>query len=89
MSPILAARSSSRYSMTASLTWPHSPSPYETAKQPKKYRTPDWLKMKGGNGAPSHVAGELFKMMAGVNLVHVPYRGAGPRWSICWADRCR
>jgi tripartite-type tricarboxylate transporter receptor subunit TctC len=32
----------------------------------------------GGNGAPSHVAGELFKMMAGVNLVHVPYRGAGP-----------
>src|SRR5262249_37136160 len=32
----------------------------------------------GGNGTPSHVAGELFKMMAGINLVHVPYRGAGP-----------
>src|SRR5215510_1318746 len=32
----------------------------------------------GGNGSPAHVAGELFKMMAGVNLVHVPYRGAGP-----------
>jgi tripartite-type tricarboxylate transporter receptor subunit TctC len=31
-----------------------------------------------GNGTVSHVAGELFKMMAGVNLVHVPYRGAGP-----------
>src|SRR5712671_5465493 len=31
----------------------------------------------GGNGSPSHVSGELFKMMAGVNLVHVPYRGAG------------
>jgi len=29
------------------------------------------------NGAASHVAGELFKMMAGVNLVHVPYRGGG------------
>ena len=28
-----------------------------------------------GNGAVSHVFGELFKMMAGVNLVHVPYRG--------------
>jgi tripartite-type tricarboxylate transporter receptor subunit TctC len=28
----------------------------------------------GGNGAPTHVTGELFKMMAGVNLVHVPYR---------------
>jgi hypothetical protein len=35
--------------MTASLTWPHSPSPYETAKQPKKYRTPDWLKMKNSD----------------------------------------
>jgi tripartite-type tricarboxylate transporter receptor subunit TctC len=31
-----------------------------------------------GNGSPSHVAGELFKMLAGVNLLHVPYRGAGP-----------
>jgi tripartite-type tricarboxylate transporter receptor subunit TctC len=32
----------------------------------------------GGNGAPSHVFGELFKMSAGVNMVHVPYRGASP-----------
>jgi tripartite-type tricarboxylate transporter receptor subunit TctC len=32
----------------------------------------------GGNGSPAHVTGELFKMMAGVNLVHVPYRGAAP-----------
>jgi len=32
----------------------------------------------GGNGSINHVAGELFKMMAGVNWVHVPYRGAGP-----------
>src|SRR5262247_2013436 len=32
----------------------------------------------GGTGAPSHVTGELFKMMAGVNMVHVPYRGAAP-----------
>jgi tripartite-type tricarboxylate transporter receptor subunit TctC len=28
-----------------------------------------------GNGTPLHVAGELFKMMAGVDMVHVPYRG--------------
>jgi len=28
----------------------------------------------GGVGSPLHVAGELFKMMAGVDLVHVPYR---------------
>jgi tripartite-type tricarboxylate transporter receptor subunit TctC len=32
----------------------------------------------GGNGSTPHVAGELFKMMTGVNLVHVPYRGAAP-----------
>jgi len=32
----------------------------------------------GGNGTPAHVSGELFKMMTGVNMVHVPYRGAGP-----------
>jgi tripartite-type tricarboxylate transporter receptor subunit TctC len=31
-----------------------------------------------GNGTPPHVAGELFKMMAGVDIVHVPYRGGGP-----------
>jgi tripartite-type tricarboxylate transporter receptor subunit TctC len=31
-----------------------------------------------GIGTPSHVAGELFKMMAGVDMVHVPYRGTGP-----------
>src|SRR5262249_55867449 len=31
-----------------------------------------------GTRTGSHIAGELFKMMAGVNLVHVPYRGAGP-----------
>jgi tripartite-type tricarboxylate transporter receptor subunit TctC len=31
-----------------------------------------------GSGTPQHVAGELFKMMAGVNMLHVPYRGAAP-----------
>src|SRR5262245_29161965 len=31
-----------------------------------------------GNATPPHVAGELFKMMTGVNLAHIPYRGAGP-----------
>jgi tripartite-type tricarboxylate transporter receptor subunit TctC len=31
-----------------------------------------------GNGSAPHMAGELFKMMAGVNLVHIPYRGQGP-----------
>ena len=31
-----------------------------------------------GNGSVQHVAGELFKMMTGVEMVHVPYKGAGP-----------
>jgi tripartite-type tricarboxylate transporter receptor subunit TctC len=31
-----------------------------------------------GVGGTGHVSGELFKMISGVNLVHVPYRGAGP-----------
>ena len=31
-----------------------------------------------GIGSMSHVSGELFKMMAGVNMVHVPYRGLAP-----------
>jgi tripartite-type tricarboxylate transporter receptor subunit TctC len=31
-----------------------------------------------GNGTTPHMAGELFKMMAGVDMLHVPYRGAAP-----------
>ncbi len=31
-----------------------------------------------GMGTPQHVSAELFKMMTGVNMVHVPYRGAAP-----------
>ena len=41
-----------------------------------------------GNGTSLHVAGELFKKMTGVDLVHVAYRGeplALPIWS---ADKC-
>jgi tripartite-type tricarboxylate transporter receptor subunit TctC len=32
----------------------------------------------GGNGTTTHVAGELLKMMTGINIVHVPYRGGAP-----------
>jgi tripartite-type tricarboxylate transporter receptor subunit TctC len=32
----------------------------------------------GGIGSVAHVAGEMFRMLTGVNLVHVPYRGAAP-----------
>jgi tripartite-type tricarboxylate transporter receptor subunit TctC len=31
-----------------------------------------------GNGTPSHMAGELFKLSTGLDLVHVPYRGSAP-----------
>jgi tripartite-type tricarboxylate transporter receptor subunit TctC len=31
-----------------------------------------------GVGSPSHVTGELFKMMTGINMLHVPYRGSPP-----------
>lgn len=31
-----------------------------------------------GNGTPSHIAGELLKLRAGVNMIHIPYRGGGP-----------
>ncbi len=43
---------------------------------------PDKINMaSAGNGSAPHLAGELFKLMAGVNLVHVPYRGQGPALS--------
>lgn len=32
----------------------------------------------GGNGSSGHLAGELFKFLAGIEMVHVPYKGAGP-----------
>src|SRR5262245_8167591 len=35
----------------------------------------------GGTGTPPHLAGEPFKMMAGVDLIHVPYRGNGPAFN--------
>ena len=31
-----------------------------------------------GNGSGTHMSGELFKMMAGVDMIHVPYRGGAP-----------
>ena len=43
---------------------------------------PDKVNMaSAGNGSAPHLAGELFKMMAGVTMVHVPYRGQGPALS--------
>ena len=35
-------------------------------------------RLPGGVGSSNQISGELFKMLAGVNMVHVPYRGASP-----------
>jgi tripartite-type tricarboxylate transporter receptor subunit TctC len=45
---------------------------------------PDKLSMgSGGNGSTGHLAGELFAMMTGVKLIHVPYRGESAARPIC------
>ena len=36
------------------------------------------LAMSGGSGSSAHLAAELFKQMAGINLAEIPYKGAGP-----------
>ena len=42
-----------------------------------------------GNGSASHMSAELFKMMTGVNMLNVPYRGTAPSITLCWADKYR
>jgi len=32
----------------------------------------------GGNGTAMHLSGEMFKLMAGIDMVHVPFKGSGP-----------
>src|SRR4030095_8326985 len=44
-------------------------------KEPGKYAF-----ASSGPGSSLHLSGELFKAMAGVDIVHVPYRGAGPAY---------
>jgi len=59
----------------------HSSVPAKTVSELIDYaRTnPGKLNMaSAGKGTGTHVAGELFKMMAGINMVHVPYRGGAP-----------
>ena len=41
-------------------------------------KTPDLAYASSGNGSAMHIAGELFKRSADVNMVHVPYKGAQP-----------
>jgi tripartite-type tricarboxylate transporter receptor subunit TctC len=49
---------------------------------------PDKINMaSAGNGTPQHVAGELFKMMTGVRMLHVPFRSEAPALTELIADR--
>jgi tripartite-type tricarboxylate transporter receptor subunit TctC len=43
-----------------------------------KARAGDLNYASSGSGTPAHLAGELFKSMAGVNIIHVPYKGSPP-----------
>lgn len=45
----------------------------ELKANPEKYAY-----ASSGNGTPLHLSGEVFKSMAGVDMVHVPYQGSGP-----------
>jgi tripartite-type tricarboxylate transporter receptor subunit TctC len=42
-----------------------------------------------GNGSTIHMSGELFKMMTGVNMIHVPYRGGALALTDMIGGRCR
>jgi tripartite-type tricarboxylate transporter receptor subunit TctC len=41
----------------------------------------------GGSGTAIHLSGELFKVMTGIDMVHVPYRGSGPAMTDLLAGR--
>jgi tripartite-type tricarboxylate transporter receptor subunit TctC len=59
----------------------HPSVPFKTVPEFIAYAkaNPGKLNMgSGGVGSAQHVAGELFKLMTGVDLVHVPYRGGAP-----------
>ncbi len=43
-----------------------------------KARAGDLNYASSGNGTPAHLAGELFKAMAGINVLHIPYKGSPP-----------
>src|SRR5438270_5569474 len=59
----------------------HPDVPYKTVPELIAYAkaNPGKISMaSAGNGSAPHMAGELFKMMARVDMLHVPYRGQGP-----------
>ncbi len=59
----------------------HSSVPANNLKEFLQYAKDNPGKLNYGSagvGSPSHIAGEMFKLAAGVDMTHVPYKGAGP-----------
>lgn len=59
----------------------HPKHPFKTVDELVKYAKANPGKLNygsAGSGASHHLAGELFKRLAGVDMVHVPYKGIGP-----------
>ena len=86
-------RAGRRASSACPMSWWCNPSvPAKTVPEFIAYAkaNPGKINMaSAGIGTRAHLAGELFKMMAGVNMVHVPYRGERPALPTCSAGRCR
>src|SRR5262249_2195940 len=59
----------------------HPSVPAKTVPEFIAYAKPNPGKLNmasAGIGGPQHIAGELFKFMAGVDLTHIPYKGSTP-----------
>jgi tripartite-type tricarboxylate transporter receptor subunit TctC len=62
----------------------HASEPYGTVKELIAYAKANPGKLhyaSGGNGSAQHVPMEMFKQIAGIDLVHVPYKGLGPAFN--------
>ena len=71
----------SRVAMVPNLLVAHPSQPFKTVKELIAYAKANPGKLNfasSGNGTSIHLSGELFKTMAGVDMVHVPYKGSAP-----------
>ena len=62
----------------------HASQPYATVQELVAYAKANPGKLhyaSGGNGSAQHVPMEMFKQIAGIDLVHVPYKGLGPAFN--------
>mgnify|MGYP001183752101 CR=1 FL=1 len=66
---------------------PDQPRTLEALVAKLKAEPGKWSYASSGNGTTNHLAGELFKTRAGLDVVHVPYRGSGPALQDLMAGR--